>query len=333
MKGFSGTVINVGRREEARRQIRTGIWHPMATTIKEHAVVWIQAASCSGCTISVINSTRPEINSVLLDQIVPGHHINLRFQATLMAGQGHPVVEILNSVTEATADYILVVEGSIPLRATCCIVGERDGQEVSVAQRIKELAGKAQTVIAVGSCACFGGISAARPNYSKSVGVVEFFRREGIETPLINVPGCPPHPDWFLGTVSHLMLYGLPGLEEVDELGRLKSFYGKLIHESCPRRGYFDACRFAKTPSEPYCLYLVGCRGPQTYADCPIRKWNDGINWCIDNNHPCIGCCEPEFPDGTSPFYEKTLCVHAPALRKDDSGNLQPVNKAGAFVR
>lgn len=305
----------------------------MATTIEEHAVVWFQAASCSGCTISVINSTRPEISSVLLDQIVPGHHINLRFQATLMAGQGQPVVEILDRTAEATTGHMLVVEGSIPLRGSCCLVGERDGQEVSVAQRIKELAGKAQAVVAVGSCACFGGIPAARPNYSKSVGVGEFLQREKIETPLINVPGCPPHPDWFLGTVAHLMLYGLPSPEQMDELGRLKSFYGKCIHESCPRRAYFDTGRFAHTPSEPYCLYLVGCRGPQTYADCPLRKWNGGVNWCIDNNHPCIGCCEPEFPDGTSPFYEKTLDVDAPALRKDESGNLQPVNKAAAFLR
>ena len=305
----------------------------MATTIQEHAVVWIQAASCSGCTISVINSTHPEISSVLLDQILPGHHINLRFHATLMAGQGQPVVEILDSIVEATAGYILVVEGSIPLRASCCIVGKRDGQEVSVAQRIRELAGKAEAVIAVGTCACFGGLPAARPNYSKSVGVAEFFRREGIETPLINVPGCPPHPDWFLGTVAHVMLYGLPSPEDMDELARPKSFYGQLIHESCSRRAHFDAGRFAETPSEPYCLYLVGCRGPQTYADCPIRKWNGGVNWCIDNNHPCIGCCEPEFPDGMSPFYEKTLDVHAPALRQDKSGNLQPVNKAAAFLR
>ena len=129
------------------------------------------------------------------------------------------------------------------------------------------------------------------------------------------------------------MLFGLPGPEDVDELGRLKLFYGQLIHENCPRRAHFDAGRFAKTPSEPYCLYLVGCRGPQTHADCPTRKWNGGVNWCVENNHPCIGCCEPEFPDGTSPFFEKTLDVHAPALRRDESGNLQPQNTAAAFLR
>ena len=305
----------------------------MATTIEEHAVVWLQAASCSGCTISVINSTQPEISAVLLDQLVPGHHINLRFQATLMAGQGQPVVEILDQASEATAGHILVVEGSIPLRETCCRVAANDGEAMSVAQRIKDLAENAWAVIALGSCACFGGIPAARPNYSNSVGVGEFFRQEGIQSPLINVAGCPSHPDWFLGTIAHLILCGLPRLEEMDELGRLKSFYGTCIHESCPRRGYFDTGKFAHTPSEPYCLYLVGCRGPQTYADCALRKWNGGVNWCIGNNHPCIGCCEPEFPDGTSPFFEKTLAADAPALRKGESGNLQPVNKGAAFLR
>jgi len=305
----------------------------MSATVQENPVIWIQAASDSGCSVSVLNSTRPQIRSVLLDEIVPGQHINLKFQATIMAGQGEPVVEILDSALEAREGYILVVEGSIPLREKCCTLGEKEGKDVSIAQRIKDLGEKAAAVIALGTCASFGGIFAARPNYTQSVGVMELFKREGIKTPVVNVPGCPPHPDWFIGTVAHVMLFGLPGPDEVDELGRLKLFYGQLIHENCPRRAHFDAGRFAKTLSEPYCLYLLGCRGPQTHADCPTRKWNGGVNWCIENNHPCIGCTEPEFPDGTSPFFEKTLDVHAPALRKDESGELKPANVASAFLR
>jgi len=305
----------------------------MSKTVREVPVVWIQAASDSGCTVSVINSAKPEIHSVLLQEIVPGRHINLRFQATIMAGQGEPVIRILDAAAESNEGYILVVEGSIPLEEKCCTLGQRDGKEVGAAERVRELAHKAAAVIALGTCACFGGIFASRPNYSRSVGVRELLKRERIETPLLNVPGCPPHPDWFLGTVAHVMLFGLPAPDEVDELGRLKLFYGRLIHENCPRRAHFDAGRFAASLSEPYCLYLLGCRGPQTSADCPTRKWNNGTNWCIENNHPCIGCCEPEFPDGTSPFFVNTLGMHAPALRLDEQGMLRPTNTDSAFLR
>lgn len=305
----------------------------MAGEVKEKPVIWIQAASDSGCSVSMLNSVRPEIQTVLLDEIVPGQHINLRFQATIMAGQGEPVVRILDSASEEDGGFILVVEGSIPLNEKCCTLGERDGKEVSMARRVGELAGKADAVIALGTCASFGGIFAAKPNYSRSVGIGEFFDREGIDTPFLTVPGCPPHPDWFVGTVAQVILFGLPGPEDIDDLHRLKLFYGTLIHENCPRRAHFDAGRFAKRLSEPYCLYLLGCKGPQTHADCPDRQWNNGVNWCIENNHPCIGCCEPEFPDGTSPFFEKTLDRHAPALRLDESGELKAENTDSAFLR
>ena len=305
----------------------------MSATVQEKSVIWIQASSDSGCSVSVLNSVRPEIHTVLLDELVPGQHINLKFQATIMAGQGQPVVKILDDATESKGGYILVVEGAVPLRDNCCSLGEKDGKKVSMAQRVKDLAKSADAVVALGTCASFGGIFASHPNVTECVGVGDLLKKEGIEKPLINIPGCPPHPDWFLGTVAQVVLFGLPGPDAFDELCRPKLFYGQLIHENCPRRAHFDAGRFAKTLGEPYCLYLLGCRGPLTHADCPTRQWNGGVNWCIENNHPCIGCCEPEFPDGTSPFFEKTPGVHAPALRKDESGNLQPENTLTAFLR
>jgi len=304
----------------------------MSGEVKEKPVIWLQAASDSGCSVSMLNSVRPEIHTVLLDQIVPGQHINLRFQATIMAGQGEPAVKILDSAASEDGGFLLVVEGSIPLNEKCCTLGQREGEEVSMAQRVKELAEKADAVIALGTCASFGGLFAAHPNYPECVGIGEFFDKEGIDTPYLTVPGCPPHPDWFIGTVAQVVLYGLPGTDEIDDLHRLKLFYGTLIHENCPRRPHFDAGRFSKKLSEPYCLYLLGCRGPQTHADCPTRHWNNGVNWCIENNHPCIGCCEPEFPDGTSPFFRNIPGVCAPALRIDESGDLKPENRSSAFL-
>ena len=280
----------------------------MGSVVNEVPVVWIQGATCSGCSVSVLNATAPELRQLIIDQVVPGTHINLRFQATLMAGSGEPTLQVLaDTAREDRGQFLLVVEGAVPTAegGLYCQVGERDGKGVPFLQHVLDLASSARAVIALGTCASFGGIFAGQPNPTGCRGTGEVLRENGIDTPTINVPGCPPHPDWFTTTVLTVLLKGLPGPEDLDEVGRLKTIYGCLIHENCPRRPYFDQGKFAKHFGEEGCLYELGCKGPQTYADCPIRHWNSGVNWCIDAGAPCIGCTEPEFPDKTAPMYEK----------------------------
>jgi hydrogenase small subunit len=101
-----------------------------------------------------------------------------------------------------------------------------------------------------------------------------------------------------------VLFSGLEALE-VDNLARPTLIYGKLIHENCPRRADFDKGKFAERLGDAGCLYKLGCRGHYTYADCPLRQWNSGVSWCVKAGSPCLGCVEPEFPDGTSPMYEK----------------------------
>lgn len=268
----------------------------------EVPVIWLQAASCSGCSVSVLNSGHPKIAELLLEELVPGRHINLRFQATVMAGAGEPALRVLEEAEEALkGHFILVVEGAIPT-AEGGFYGTL-GEE-PLAARAASLGRAAQAALALGTCAAFGGIFAAAPNPTGCVGVGELFKKEGIEVPLINLPGCPPHPDWFVGTVVGLLISGLEGLK-LDEYRRPKLFYGKLIHENCPRRADFDEGKFAKHLSDEGCLYELGCKGPLTHADCPLRLWNSGTNWVIGCGAPCNGCVEPGFPDLVSPFYEK----------------------------
>jgi len=267
----------------------------------EYPVIWIQCASCTGCSVSVLNSVSPTIKNVLVDEVIPGRHVNLRFQATVMAGAGDIVIEEMEQTSrQKKGSYILVVEGAIPTAGNAAeygSIGEKDGKLVSMAERVEVLGRDAAAVIALGTCAAFGGIAAGAPNPSQAIGVGELFRQRRIATPLINIPGCPPHPDWFVGTVARVLLLGLPGPEEVDEHHRPKAFYGQLIHENCPRRPYFDEGKFAKKFGDPGCLNELGCKGPVTYADCPTRHWNGGVNWCIGSGSPCIGCVEPGFPD------------------------------------
>jgi hydrogenase small subunit len=243
-----------------------------------------------------------------VDEVLPEKHINLRFHPTVMAGQGAPAIEVMESTSrEKKGGYILIVEGAIPTAKNGIhgVVGERNGKPVTILARVEELARDALAVIALGTCAAFGGIPAAHPNPTQSRSVGDILGSKGISTPLVNIPGCPPHPDWFVGTVASILLYGLPKPEDLDEYKRLKIFYGQPIHENCPRRAYYDEHKFAKKFGDSGCMYELGCKGPVTYADCPLRLWNNGVNWCVGSGSTCIGCVEPSFPDLLSPIYEK----------------------------
>jgi len=274
---------------------------------REYPAVWLQGGACSGCVVSLLNSASPTIRELLVDQVVPGMHVNLLFQPTIMAASGEKALNILAG-DEVSEGFLLVVEGTIPTAApsaTYCSIGELDGEEISLLEKTCELASKALAVVAMGTCASFGGIPAGEPNPTGARSVGEVLRERGIRAPVVNVPGCPPHPDWFVGTVVSVLLNGLPGPGDLDDIGRPLEFYGETIHENCPRRPHFDAGKFAKKNGESGCLYLLGCKGPVTYADCPTRMWNSGVNWCVGANGPCIGCVEPGFPDQLSPLYEK----------------------------
>jgi hydrogenase small subunit len=232
---------------------------------------------------------------VLLDQVIPGHHVELAFHPTVMAASGDLAMQAMYDTEEQP--FILVVEGSVATAdgGRCCEVGEKHGHGVTGLDHVVRLGRKAKAVIAVGSCASFGGIPRANMNPSGARGVTEIFREKGIDTPTINLPGCAAHPDWFVSTVA-AVLFGGPESVAVDKHGRPQMFYRKLIHDHCPLRGQFDAGRFARKFGDEGCLYKLGCKGPVTSSNCPEKRFNSGTNWCIENGHPCQGCVEPEYP-------------------------------------
>ncbi len=280
----------------------------MSLKVVEYPAVWIAGAACSGCSVSLLNAINPSIQNVLIDPVLPGKHVSLRFHATVMAGQGEPVLKVLkDTASQKPGKYILMVEGAVPTaeNGLYCTLGEIDGKEVTMKDMMAELAVDAFAVMAMGTCSSYGGIPSGAPNPTGAVSVMEFFKNEGISTPLINIPGCPPHPDWMVGTIAHVLLNGLPLADDLDEKLRPRTFFNNLIHDNCPRRAYFDAGQFARHTSEPGCLYEIGCKGPYSYADCPSRHWNNGVNWCIGSGAQCIGCVEPDFPDKFAPMFKK----------------------------
>ena len=260
-------------------------------------VLWLHGSSDSGCSVSLLNSVHPSIAQVLL-QI-----ISLDFHETIMGASGELATSALENALENYAgEFILVVEGAIPtgIGGVYCTVGELEGVPMRILDWVRILGLEAKAVVAVGSCAAYGGIPAATPNPTGCRSVREIFQQEGITTPLINIPGCPAHPDWIVGTLFHVLRYGIPSL---DTLGRPRAFFSRPLHERCPYRSYYDRREFATRPGEDGCRLLLGCRGPDAYADCPIRLWNGGVNWCVESGAICIGCTHPGFPDSVSPFY------------------------------
>lgn len=285
--------------------------------IKEIPAVWISAGACGGCAISVLNTVAPSIKNVLIDEVIPGVHISLKFQLNISAGSGSQVMKVLEDVgQQKQGEFLLIVDGVVSTAdgGIFCTIGERGEERIPVRQWVVELGKKALAVMALGTCSCFGGIPGARPNPSGVKKLMDIYKEEGVKTPLINVPGCPPHPDWFVGTLAKLLIAGLPKPEDLDDWLRPKEFYGMLIHENCQRRAYFDEGKFAKHFGEPGCLYELGCKGPITYADCPLKQWNNGVNWCIRAGMGCQGCTQPEFPDFLGSFYEKLTDVDVPKI-------------------
>lgn len=276
--------------------------------VKEYPIIWLQASTCSGCSVSVINTIHPSIKNVILEQVLPGHKLILAYHGTLMAATGSLSVDAArDSASKYKGKYVLVVEGAIPTKQDGIYgsVGDDNGKPFTMLKWVDFLGRDAMAALTVGTCAAYGGLPSAEPNPSGSKGLTDVFAMLNITTPIINIPGCPCHPDWFIGTVSKILLYGMPKPKELDEFGRLKLFYGRSIHNRCINRDYLDDGVFASRFGDEGCLLELGCKGPFTNADCPIRLWNGGVNWCINVGSPCIGCTEKGFPDAHSPIYQK----------------------------
>jgi len=190
---------------------------------------------------------------------------------------------------ENEGKYILVCEGSIPLKdgGQYLKLGGKNGVDL-----LKEVASKAAAVISMGSCASWGGVPSADPNPTGATGVDQIIKDKAV----INLPGCPPNPYNLLGVVLEYATFKkLPAL---DDQHRPLFAYGRLIHDHCPRRAHFDAGRFVKEFSDDghrqgWCLYKMGCKGPQTHAACSTNHFNEVPDcWPIGAGTPCVGCTE-----------------------------------------
>lgn len=259
-------------------------------TIKRRNLIWMELTGCAGNIISLLDGANPDFKDMIT------RVSNLVFENSIMASEGELAMEKLYSMKGK--DYILAVEGAVSTKdnGVYNIIGRYKGRSVTAYEAIKEFGEDAAYVISVGTCASDGGISAASPNPGACVAIHQLLNRK-----VIKLMGCPCNPDWFMGTLSYITLFGEP---ELDEFNRPLMFYSTLIHDICPRRPYFEQRIFATKFGEKTCMFQLGCRGPVTRTDCPIRKWNERVNWPIGADANCIGCAAFGFPDKMSPFIQ-----------------------------
>jgi hydrogenase small subunit len=248
------------------------------------SVIWLQMQDCTGCTETLLRPSQPDLATLILDII------SLDYHETVMAPSGKDAELALQNAMKANeGKYVLVVEGSIPTRD--------NGKYLKIAGKwgidfLNEVAAKSAAVIAMGSCASWGGVPSSGLNPTGAVGVDSIIKSK----PIVNIPGCPPNPYVLIGTVLQYAKTG--GIPELDEKKRPKFAYDRVIHDHCPRRPHFDAGRFAKEFGDDghrqgWCLYQLGCKGPVTHAPCSTRHFNDVVDaWPIGVGAPCFGCTE-----------------------------------------
>ncbi len=269
-------------------EFTTRVAQAIETASKKPPIIWLEGQDCAGCTISFTGILNPPASSIILDKI------SLRYHETTMAASGHLAEKVYHD-TVKQGGYVLIVEGSVPSADDrFCMLGGRPFKKI-----LEEAAQKAAAIIAVGACAAYGGIPAATP--SKGIGLNKALPGKTV----INLPTCPVHPDHLAGTILYYLTTGKA--PELDVKGRPIMYYRELIHDNCRRRAHFDAGRFLKDWNDPaqkdLCMFEKGCKGPITYIDCPVRRWNNGINFCIDCGGVCMGCAEPGFYAQMSPLY------------------------------
>jgi len=292
---FCGSLaVMVGLTETAAPRIAQALEKAAGAPLKP--AIWLSQGLCTGCTESTAQSQYPDAGQIVLDIL------SVNYWETLSAGAGRSVEDsVAQTIANSRGKFILIVEGAI--------MQGFGGNALRVAGRpaiedFKAVAAAAEVVVAVGSCAVDGGWVRARPNPASATGVMDLIDRAKV----INLPTCPVNPEWVVAIlVDYLLLGKVP---VVDGERRPTLIFGQTIHDNCPRRGHFENDEFVEAfgtaeETRNYCLYKMGCKGPQTRSQCPVVRWNARASWCVESGSPCIGCANFDWVDRDAPFLQR----------------------------
>lgn len=325
-------------------------------------VNWIAGQACTGCTTSLANA----VQTVTIEQLllgVPGWPGAFAAGTTgSVVGADGLTLELMETLSAATGDnlpaqvytggpFVLAVEGAIPATAAntpndgYCTIGSYSGAaSENVGDVVSMLAHHANcyAILAIGQCASFGGVPGASGNVTGARGVIDYLANPAMKAKTINLPGCPPSPEWVVTAVVAVLTSKFGSFPTLDNTNRPMAIYGKRTCNTCYRypqagQGHFvnpllgnqlgdptiNHCNGTEIPvfdtannmwSNPdtaaYCLRRAGCRGQRVQSNCGTMKWNSdstgfgtGVNWCVGAGAGCQGCSQKGFPDAFSPFW------------------------------
>ena len=291
--------------------------------VTEVHAFWIAGMSCDGCSIAAVGAQNPRVEQ-LISGSIPGlpkvilHHPVL----SVTAGKEFMKAHYLAKEGKLGAPYVVIQEGSV---ADESIAGEFGGywsamgsevsedgthQPIPTAHWLRDLAPGAAAVIAVGTCATWGGIPAAAGNVTNSMSVMDYLGKDYLSTlglPPINIPGCAPVGDNITETVASVLMFlaGVGPLPEFDELGRPAWMFQSTVHRGCVRAGNYEEGKFADEYGQSECLVELGCWGPVVQCNMVSRGAIGHNGGCMNTGGICIGCTMPGFPDSFAPFYKK----------------------------
>ena len=290
--------------------------------ITEVHAFWLAGMSCDGCSIATLGAQHPSVEQ-LISGAIPGLPIVVLHHPVLAVEAGETFIGPYRLACEGKlgAPYVVIYEGSVADERIAAAHGgywsamgsnrSSDGspQPIPTAQWLRELAPGAAAVIAIGTCATWGGVPAAAGNVTGSMGVMDFLGKDFLSAlglPVINVPGCSPVGDNFTETVATVLMFlaGVGPLPEFDELGRPAWMFKDTVHRGCVRAGNYEEGVFAKKYGDTECLVELGCWGPVVQCNMVSRGAIGHAGGCMNTGGICIGCTMPGFPDAFAPFYK-----------------------------
>jgi len=337
MKYCGYVAATLGLSEAAAPQIAAAV----EKGAKLKPALWLNGGSCTGCTESMAQVDSPDVATVVLELL------SLNYFETIMAAAGEQAEKNIDD-TIAAGNYLLIYEGAVMMGedGNTLLVNGHKGKDI-----LEKAAASAQAILAVGACAVDGGWVYAHPNPAGGIGVQSFLDSVKVATPVVNLPCCPTSPEWVVAmVVQWLLVAGDEPAVFLEKTALLEKKYhdnyrdadvallypeyivGSTIHDNCPRRGHFENGEFvtefgSEEEAKGYCLYKVGCKGPQTYTQCPITRWNRSVSWCVNSGAPCIGCGGLNWVDNNAPFFKRLSSMQMGG----SLGNVQP-GSVGAVV-
>ena len=297
-----------------------GVPRAAGSGVDEVHILWTsEGMSCDGDSVSITAAMQPSLEDVVLGLLpgLPTVHLHNKVLDPSLGGD--EFMRVFHQAADGAlgVPFVFVVEGSIPNEKingdgywTSMGNDPATGEPITLNQWIDRLAPKAWAVVAIGTCAAYGGIHAMAGNPTGAMGLCDYLGwdfRSTAGIPIVNVPGCPVQPDNFMETLTWLLYQaaGLSPMIPLDDMHRPQWLFGKTVHEGCDRAGYYEQADFASDYNSPKCQVKIGCWGPVVNCNVTKRGWMGGIGGCPNVGGICIGCTMPGFPDKFMPFMDE----------------------------